>query len=101
MGDGFVKKLDDCCVEAGGAGRGHAIGGRGGVDACTEESFVGIDVAEAANEGLVEKETLGGGAPGAKAEGEVRGGDFERVGSERFVSRGEKAKIAELADVIK
>jgi len=87
-------------VEAGGAGRGHAVRGRGRVDAGTEESFVGIDVAEAANEGLVEQEALGGSASGAKTEGKIGGGDFERVGPERFVGRGEKAKVSELADVI-
>jgi len=70
------------------------------VDTGAVEGFVGVDVAETAEEGLVEQKRLNAGATGAKPGGEIGGGDFERVGTKIGGMRRKEPEISELADVV-
>lgn len=47
-----------------------------------EEGFVGIDIAEAGDQALVEEGGLDGSAGGSEESGEAGGGEVERFGAE-------------------
>jgi hypothetical protein len=51
------------------------------MDSGAPETFIGVDIADAAKDGLVEEESFDTRAPGTDACGECFGVDFERLGS--------------------
>ena len=61
---------------------GEGAGGHLGVDACPVEGFVGVDVADAGDAGLIEEEGFDGAVAVGEGVGELGGGEGEGVGSE-------------------
>ena len=92
--DGGVEDASEFVGEAAGFIVGEFGGGSEGADASGEERFVGVDVADAGDGGLVEeggldrsgRAELGGGGAGRASRGEgggeLVGGDVEGVGAE-------------------
>src|SRR5258706_2420972 len=60
MVDGAAKNQLDGAVEAEDLVASQAVAGCGGVDAAVEEGFVGVDVADAGHEALVEERGFDG-----------------------------------------
>jgi hypothetical protein len=58
------ENVDHCAMQPPGALVAQAGGDGAGVNAGLEQSFVGIDVAHAAQEALIEQQRLDGGAAG-------------------------------------
>lgn len=99
-GDGLGEDGLDGAEKVGEAGAAEAGGEGKGMNAGSEEGFVGIDIAHAAQKALVEQEGLDAGAPGL-GEGDKGGfAELERVGTALGVIAGTK-DLSELADVVK
>ena len=94
-GDGVVEDGEEGGAEAVELGAGEAAGVAAGPDAGAEEAFVGVDVAHAGEEGLVEEGGFDGGAAAAEEGGKVGGGDGEGLGT----GSGEGGLGAEVAEV--
>ncbi len=95
VGDGGAAELDgvgedllEGGVEADELGAGEAAGVAGGADAGAEEAFVGVDVADAVEDGLVEEGGLDGELTAAEEVGEVGGGDGGGFGAGAGVAGG-------------
>lgn len=66
------------------------------------QGLVGVDVADAGEEGLVEQKGFEGTGAGGKAPGEIGGRDFQRFGAEAFQRAGGvpgQADAAEFAGI--
>ena len=74
----------------------EAVGGSERVEAGPEEGFIGVDVADAGEHGLVEQDGLDGASRSARGVGEHRAFDDERVGPERLP--GDRAEALDGAD---
>ena len=81
-GNGFGEHGDDGVVELAGAFAADALGERLRMNAGAEKGFVGVDIADAAEESLVEKQRLDARFVRSEGRGELIEGDFERLGSE-------------------
>ena len=88
--DGAAKDVDERLAQAGEFGAGEAAGLAAGANAGAEEGFVGVDVADSVEQGLVEQRGLDGGLAAAEKSDEVFEGDGQGfaagagVGSCRF-----------------
>ena len=89
--DGLVEALEALFAERGGGGAGVDLGG--------EECFIGIDVAEAAEKGLVEQEGFDAGLAAFGEGGEFVGGEIEGVWAAAGVIESPK-HFAEFAYVV-
>ena len=78
-GDRFGEHGDDRVVEFAGAIAAKALGQRLGMNAGAEQRFVGVDIADAAEKGLVEKQRLDTCLAAAECRGELVEGNFERL----------------------
>jgi len=85
MVDGAAKNQLDGAVEAEDLVASQAVAGGGGVDAAVEEGFVGVDVADAGHEALVEEGGFDGAAGFGEALGELIGTDLQGLGAEVIV----------------
>ena len=79
--DGVFQDLAKCLAQAVEFGAGETAGGFAGADAGAKEAFVGIDVAHAREQFLVEEGGLDGDAAAAKQGGELSGADGEGLGA--------------------
>ena len=75
--DGVAENIDKRGAQAGEFGAGEARGLAGGTDGGAEERLVGVDVADAVEEGLVEQRGLDGRAARVEEGDEVFEGDGE------------------------
>ena len=75
--DGVAEDFDERGAQAGQFGAGEAGGLAGGTDGGAEEALVGVNVADAVEEGLVEQRGLDGGAAGVEESDEIGEGDGE------------------------
>jgi len=79
--DGMLEDLAEGLAEPLEFGAGEAAGGAARADSGMEKALVGIDVAHAGEEGLVEQRSLDGQFAAAEESGKVAGGDGERFGA--------------------
>ena len=79
--DGVGEDFDEGGAEAGEFGAGEAAGLAAGADAGAEEALVGVDVADAVEQGLVEQGGFDGGLAVAEEGDEVFEGDGEGFGA--------------------
>ncbi len=91
--DGVVEDLDEGLAELFEFIFGEATGRAAGADAGAEEAFVGVDVADAGEQGLVEQGGLDGELAAAEEGGEGVGRDGEGLGA----GRGEGFAFGEVA----
>ncbi len=96
--DGAGEDLLEGGVEAGELGAGEAPGGAAGADAGAEEGFVGVDVADAVQDGLVEECGFDGELAAAEEFGEGFRGDGGGFGAGAGVGA-EGTEAAEAAGV--
>ena len=82
------------------AGSGEPVRTGPGVDASPEENLVDVDIAEAAEEALIEQQTFEQSTSGVEAVEEAVWRDLEWIGAQAGGRRGEVADRAELADVV-
>ena len=75
--DGVFEDFDEGGAEAGELGAGESAGVAEGSDVGVEEGFVGVDVAYAVEQGLVEQRSFDGGLAVAEEGDEVFEGDGE------------------------
>lgn len=112
-GDGFSEDLLESAVERGGLLRAERRREPRGMNFCAPETFIGVDITDAAKKRLIEEKSFDAGAAGAKLHQEIGCGDFERIGAEarqlffekRLIQIGETAKaarvgVAQLAGII-
>ena len=97
--DGMFEDFDEGGAEAGELGAGESAGVAEGSDAGVEESLVGIDVADAVEEGLVEQRGLDGGLAGAEEDDEVFERDCEGLFARAGIGIGGYGEAAEAAGV--
>ena len=81
-GDGFGEHGDDGVVELARTVAADALGERPRMNAGAEERFIGVNIADAAKEGLVEEQRFDARLVAAELGGEFIEGDFERFGPE-------------------
>lgn len=112
-GNGSAKYLLEGAAEGFGLFAGELDAQLRGMDFGAPETFIGVDVADAAEEALVQKKGFDAGAAAAKCGSEIGGADFERVGTktgelgreQRFVEISHAAEtawigVAEFAAVV-
>lgn len=95
--DGVLEDLDEGGAEAGEFVAGEASGLAAGADSGVEESFVGVDVADSVEEGLVEERGFDGSLAIAEESDEVFEGDGEGLAAGAGVGgvlHGETAEAA-------
>src|ERR1039458_9440339 len=78
-GDGLGEHGDDGVVELAGAVAPDALGERQRMNAGAEEGFIGVDIADAAHEGMVEQQALDARLMAPEGGGEFFEGDFQRL----------------------
>src|SRR5205085_10385947 len=76
--DGAAENQFDGTVEAKDLGAAEAIGRDGGMNLALEKSFVGIDIADAGQEALIEQGGLDGAASLRQPHRELSGADLQR-----------------------
>src|ERR1017187_1352161 len=81
-GDGLGEHGDDGVVEFAGAVASNALGERLRMNAGAEEGLIGVDIADAAHEGLVEQQALDARFMPSEGGGEFVERDFQRFGPE-------------------
>ncbi len=81
MVDGAAENQLDGAVEAEDLVASQSVAGDRGVDSAVEEGFIGVDVADAGDEALVEEGGFNDAAGFGKALGELGGADCERFGA--------------------
>ena len=97
--DGVFEDFDECGAEAGELVAGESSGVARGADAGVEEGLVGVDVADAVEEGLVEQRGLDGGLAGAEEGDEVFKRDGEGLAAGAGIGIGGYREAAEAAGV--
>ena len=85
MIDGAAENQFDGAVEPKNLRLREKVGGDGGIDSAVEERLIGIDVADAGQDALIEQGGLDGPAGPGKALGELSGADLQRLWAEVFV----------------
>ena len=96
--DGVGEDLLECGVEAHEFGAGEFAGRAAGADGGSEEALVGVDVADAVEDGLVEERGFDGELAVFEEGGEVGGGDGGGFGTGAGVVGGD-GEAAEAAGV--
>ncbi len=106
LGDGGLEDVADACCEGVPVAWREVTSGRERVKAGEEEGFIGVDVADAGEHGLVEEDGLDGAGGGCGGLMELMALDGERVGAEvvpcdgvEIEAGGQWAKPAEAARV--
>lgn len=100
MSDRRLQQFDGDRMQGGRAIVPQAASPRLGVDARPEQRFVGIDVADPADEGLVEKQLLDLGVMGAEPLGESGAIDLEGIGTVGGRRLCQQMKASELPDIV-
>ena len=95
----MFEDFDECGAEAGELVAGEASGVARGTDAGVEEGLVGVDVADAVKERLVEQRGLDGGLAGAEEGDEVFERDCEGLFARAGIGIGGYGEAAEAAGV--
>ena len=97
--DGALEDLDERDAESLELGAGDAGGLAAGTDAGAGEGFVGVDIADAVEQGLVEEGGLNGRSAAAEERGEVGGRDDEGFGAGAGVGLAMDGEAAEAAGI--
>jgi hypothetical protein len=82
MVDGAAENELDGAVKANDLLPGEPIGRSGGVNAAVKEGFIGVDIADAGHEALIEQGGLDGAAGFGQTLCELVGTNFQRLGAE-------------------
>lgn len=99
--DGGTENRAQGSVKAGELVASESSGALRGPDAGPEETFVGVDVADTVEEGLIEQGGFDGELAAAKESDEVVEGDGERLGSRPLKFDGREGEATEAAGINK